>query len=723
MSIRQAALRRAGAVLAILLAAGAAGPAAAQTAPGAKVVVIGFDGMDPDLLQRFRDEGVMPSFDRFITGGALREFGTAIPPQSPVAWSNFITGMNAGGHGIFDFIHRDPQTMIPFLSTSDAKSPDKWWKLGSWKFPRGGGGVELLRKGKAFWEYLAEAGVDVTIFKVPSNFPPVDCAARTISGMGTPDILGTYGIFTYITDNPPADADFSGGRCLPVRIQDGRFTTSIPGPVNVYREGDPEADLPLEVVVDPVNPAATLTVGDETFLLQEGEWSDWKRLKFEMVPMFKSVSGACRFYLMEVRPHFRLYVSPVQIDPYDPEMPISTPAGYAREVAEGLGRPFFTQGMPDDTKALEEGVFSDAEYVTQTTLVLEERLAQFRSELERFRELDSGFLFFYFSAPDLTSHMMWRNMDPRSPRHADADPTYADRIRDTYRVLDEAFGAAQDMLAGATIIAMSDHGFSIYDRSFNLNTWLLENGYLHLKPGVQRGDVEFLQGIDWSRTRAYAIGINGLYLNLRGRERRGIVLPHEKEPLLEELVTRLEAVHDSETGRPVVKYAYRTDVIYAGPYQEIGPDIVMGYHRGFRGSDDCALGGIPETVIMDNMLKWSGDHCMAADEVQPADHPGRPQPAGHRPDRAAPFRHRAAGQHGGRRSVRPEGRELMFGGSKVKIEKDLLEKIRKYAGMAGYASPEEFVQHVLEREIAKFEEGGDSEDEIKKRMQGLGYIS
>lgn len=65
----------------------------------------------------------------------------------------------------------------------------------------------------------------------------------------------------------------------------------------------------------------------------------------------------------------------------------------------------------------------------------------------------------------------------------------------------------------------------------------------------------------------------------------------------------------------------------------------------------------------------------------------------------------------------------MFGGSKIKIDKDLLAKVNKYSGIAGYSSPEEFVHHVLEREISKFEKDGDSEEEIRKRMQGLGYIS
>ncbi len=581
-----------------------------------KVAIIGFDGMDPILLEKFRAEGVMPNFERFIQRGDFKVLGTAIPPQSPVAWSNFITGQDAGGHGIFDFIHRDPQTLVPYLSTSQANAPTDYIKLGKWKFPKKGGGVELLRHGKAFWESLADAGVDVTIFKVPSNFPPVECEARTLSGMGTPDILGTYGIFSYITDNPPADTDISGGRVITVSIQDQRIQTEIPGPPNTYREGDPASSFPVEIVVDPAHPAATFRVDDEEFLLQEGEWSDWLTVNYQMIPLLKNVTGICRFYLMEVRPHFRLYVTPVQIDPMHPEMPISTPSKYSRELAEAIGL-YYTQGLPDDTKALEERVFDDDDYVGQSQMVLEERLRQFRYELDHFKRLESGFLFFYFNSPDQTCHMMWRNMDPDSPLHEAAEGRYFDRIRQVYMTLDETFGLALDELDDDTlIIAMSDHGFSLYSRSVHLNTWLWQNGYLHLRPGTKNTDVAFLRGIDWSRTRAYAIGINGLYLNQRGREDRGIVDPEvEREELLQELVRELEGLTDPATGEHVIKYAYRTDEIYHGPYQPTGPDIVLGYSRNYRGSNESALGEVPDEVIVDNTLKWSGDHCMAADEV------------------------------------------------------------------------------------------------------------
>ena len=593
-----------------------AGDAGDSGRPRPRVLCIGMDGMDPQLLRQFMDRGLMPHFRAFVAHGDLKNLGTAIPPQSPVAWSNFITGMNPGGHGIFDFIHRDPATLTPYLSAAQAMAPQRWWKVGPWKIPRESGTVRNLRHGTAFWQLLDRAGVDVTVFKVPSNFPPVECEAHTLSGMGTPDILGTYGIFTYYTDDPPQDTDLSGGRVETVTLRHGAFTARVYGPVNSYREGDPETTLPLRGVVDRAHRSVLLELPHSRCVLREGEWSDWQELRFTLVPGLKHVSGVARFYLMSTAP-LRLYLTPVNIDPVHPEMPISTPRDYSRRLAEALGSPYYTQGLPEDTKALEDGVFDDDAYVSQSNEVLDERLRQFRLELDRFAPKREGLLFFYFNLPDQTCHTFWRNMDPRSPNHdADAE-RHHDRIARVYAALDSALGMALERVDDRTLVmVISDHGFAPYYRSFHLNRWLYDEGYLVLKPGVQPADVEYLSGVDWHRTRAYAIGINGLYINLRGRERRGIVNPGpDREALLAELVRKLEAVVDPVTGKRVVRHAYRTDQVYSGPYVKDAPDIIVGYDRGYRGSNESALGEVPATQFVDNMMKWSGDHCMAADVV------------------------------------------------------------------------------------------------------------
>ncbi len=581
-----------------------------------KVLCLGLDGMDPLLLRKYLDEGILPNFSRLVEMGDFKVCETSIPPQSPVAWSNFITGQDSGGHSIFDFIHRDPDTLMPMLSLSKASSPEKFMRFGDWKFPRSGGEIALLRRGRAFWEYLADAGIDTTVFKMPSNFPPVDCRVRSISGMGTPDILGTYGIFGYYTTHPPENTDVGGGRIVQVSLQHNRFTADIPGPPNLFREGDPDSMAGFETVVDTENRTALFNVGDCSFLLQEGEWSDWVKLDFNLIPHLKSVTGICRFYLMEVQPAFRLYVSPVQIDPSNPGMPISTPPEYAREIVENVG-PFYTQGLPDDTKALDEGIFSDGDYISQADLVLEERMGQYRYELDRFRSLDSGFLFFYFNSLDQNCHMFWRNMDKDSPMHAETEGAYWDRIRDMYIAMDTVVEQALEAIDDHTaLFVVSDHGFAPYHRSFHVNTWLQENGYLHLMRGVNREDVTFLGGVNWRVSKAYALGLNGLYINTRGRETKGVVNSGaEKTELLEQLVVELESIVDPVTGIRPIKHAYRADEVYTGPYAADGPDIILGYSRGYRGSNESALGKIFDSVFSDNINKWSGDHCMAADEV------------------------------------------------------------------------------------------------------------
>jgi predicted AlkP superfamily phosphohydrolase/phosphomutase len=588
---------------------------AADTGP--RVLVLGFDGMDPNLLENFLAQGVMPNFEKFLAeGGHLMPFGTSTPPQSPVAWSNFTTGMDPGGHGIFDFIHRDPATLLPYFSGSEAKGPIRFWKMGSWKIPRGGGEIRNLRKGKAFWELLSDAGVDATIFKVPANFPPVECEVRSLSGMGTPDITGNYGISTLITDDPPVERDLGGGRVVSVYLTDGRCTVDLVGPTNTWREGDPESVAPVEITVDQENRSAWIKAGDSEIVLAEGEWSDWATVKFEMFPLLKSVRGICRFYLMETDPHLRIYVTPVQIDPVEPEMPISTPSEYSREIAEATGL-FYTQGLPDDTSALENDFFGDEGYVQQSEFVLQERITQLEAELDRFATLDEGLLFFYFNSPDQVCHMMWRNMDHNSPTYAASDHRHEHRIRDVYAELDATFGLAVEKAGpGAVIMVMSDHGFAPWNRAFHVNTWLYDNGYLVLKDGVQPRDVEMLLGVDWRRTRAYAIGINSLYINLAGREKQGIVQPGaEQEQLLAELKSSLEQVIDPLDGRRTIKTADRSDQVYHGDMTSIGPDIIMGYYAGWRGSNESALGAIPDAQFEDNMLKWSGDHCIAASEV------------------------------------------------------------------------------------------------------------
>ncbi len=584
------------------------------SAGGKRVLVLGMDGLDPLIVERLMQQGKLRHFSALRERGDFRRLASSVPPLSPVAWSNFITGMDPGGHGIFDFIHRDPATLVPYLSTSRAEGPRKSLRLGGWVFPLTGGRVELLRKGKAFWEILAAKGISATVNGIPANFPPAETAARTLSGMGTPDIQGTYGTFSFFTDAPPEDAeDLSGGRIFPVVVLNDRVDAALEGPINTFRAGGGAATADFVVRVDPEHPVAKIAIQGRDILLKEGEWSEWIRVEFPLISFLKSVTGICRFYLKEVHPNFKLYVTPINLDPEAPALPISTPASYAQELAKAVGL-FYTQGMPEDNKALNARILDEDEFVEQARIVLAEREAMLKYELNRFR---AGLLFFYFSTTDPIQHMFWAPADRDHPAHDRvAAAKYGGTIEAAYQEMDRILGGVLAEIDDRTmLIVMSDHGFAPFHRYFNLNTWLKENGYLALVDDARPEGRKGFEQVDWKRTRAYGLGLNPLYLSLQGRERAGIVPPEDKGGLLEEIARKLLQVRDPATGRQVVARVYKGAEIYSGPYVAGAPDIVVGYQRGYRVSSKSALGEIPPEVFGNNTEKWSGDHAMAAELV------------------------------------------------------------------------------------------------------------
>jgi predicted AlkP superfamily phosphohydrolase/phosphomutase len=584
--------------------------APAQSHSNQRLIILGIDGMDPQLLHRFMREGKMPNFAKLEAQGDFRQLTTSIPPQSPVAWSNLITGMNAGGHGIFDFIHRDPKTLGLYFSASRVEGPKHAIHLGSWAIPLGGGSAEQLRKGVAFWQLLDQNGIPNTIFRIPSNFPPVAAKGKTLSGMGTPDLRGTYGTFSFYTDDPAAVAGpVEGGQIIPVQVETSRVTANLIGPDNSFRRGSPAAEEPFSVAVDPLESVAKVTVQGREFVLREGEWSDWIRVEFQLIPFLANVKGMCRFYFKQAHPRFQLYVSPINIDPADPALPISTPSSYSRFLTDEAGE-FHTQGIAEDTKALSDGVLDDDEYLRQARTVLVEHRRIFDAEFPRFNR---GVFFFYFSSLDLNSHMFWRLMDPKHPEY---DATLAAQngsaIEDFYEQMDQVLGEVLPRLDDrTTLLVLSDHGFAPYYRSFNLNTWLLDNGYINLKNDTSRNSSEPFANVNWTQTRAYGVGLNGLYINLRGRESNGIVeAGTAADSLMAEIRAKLLAVQDLKAKQPVITRVDLAGEAYQGSYAREGPDLIVGYNRGYRAGWQTILGAFPTDEIEDNTNPWSGDHCM-----------------------------------------------------------------------------------------------------------------
>lgn len=574
---------------AAMLAAALASGCRHSEAHGKQVIVLGVDAMDPGFLERHWND--LPNLRRLRDTGGFRRLSTTTPPQSPVAWSTFITGLDPPEHGIFDFVHRDPKTMQPFSSMSRTEEPRFQISLGSYLIPLSSARVETLRKGRAFWQILDQHGIPVALMRMPTDFPPVK-AGESLAGMGVPDLRGTQGTFTFYTDDPEELArDVPGGRIVKVHGENGHFVLPVEGPPNTLRKGQPYAATDLSVDVDPEHPTARLIIGEAAALVKQGEWSGWIRADFRLLGWLAEAHGIFRVYAKQVHPRLALYLTPVNIDPRSPDLPISAPGSFSREIARAVG-PFYTQGIAEDTSAYRQGVFSMEEFLRQTALVRGDEMKLLHYSLDHFRE---GLLFVYFSTIDQNSHMLWGKHEPE--------------LLAVYRDVDEAIGETVRRFPAADIIVMSDHGFNSFDRSVNLNTWLWQQGYLALQ-GPPTGDDEGFANVDWSKTQAYGLGLNGLYLNLAGREKNGIVPRAKCEELLEKISADLLRFRDPLNDRQVVEAVSET-------HTALGPDLIVGFGRGYRASWQTALGGVPPSLLDDNTDAWIGDHC-----INQADVPG-----------------------------------------------------------------------------------------------------
>jgi predicted AlkP superfamily phosphohydrolase/phosphomutase len=573
-----------------------------------KVIVLGIDGLDPFLLKSFIKRGGLPAFEDFIENKSFLKLQTTTPPQSPVAWSSFISGTNPGGHGIYDFIHRDPLTFTPYLSISRSYRPENIITIGDWAIPLEGGKTELLRHGPAFWEYLEKEDIPAMLYKLPANYPVKSGNSKILSGLGTPDLLGGYGTFTYYTDRKIKNADkITGGRVLSVDVSRNFFKSYLPGPPNPLKINTPETEIAFSVNRDPDNHVIKINIQDHEIILSQGEWSEWIPLKFELMPLFFTLNGMVRVFLQEVHPDFRLYFSPINIAPMDADLPISNPDNYCTVLSKIVGR-YYTQGFPEDTKALSHNIFSDEEFIVQVKMILNERLRAFHHEYNQFKE---GFFFFYFSTLDQISHMMWRCMDKSHPLY---DPTANPEIKNSvYHFYQEMEHVLKETLSKmdrrSRLIILSDHGFSPFIREFNLSSWLAKQGYISIAEESAQ-ESEFFEGVNWKESKAFALGLNGIYINLAGRELNGSVNPAEFKELKKEIIHKLEKVTDLQTGKKPIKKAYDSESIYQGPYKKLAPDIIIGYEQNYRISDESVLGKFPSEIFRYRRDKWAADHCM-----------------------------------------------------------------------------------------------------------------
>lgn len=581
-------------------------PGAGERRPG-RTIVLGFDGMDPVLARRWIDDGKMPNFRRLAERGSFQPLPTTNPPQSPVAWASFATGTNPGAHGLFDFLKRNADTYAPEYAIAHTEGDGRKVEFLGFSIPLSEPSVVSSRVGKPFWSAAEEAGLRASVLRVPVTFPPDDIT-RMLSGMGVPDLLGTQGTFTFYSTR---EVKGENARAIRVTPKNGRVETVFEGPLHPLYQAPEPLSVPL-VIESAGKDRVKIDLDGTVVTLATGEWSDWIPVRFSIAWVI-GVPSLVRLHLVRAFPDLELYVSPIQIDPRDPVQPITSPPEYAATLAESIGL-YHTIGMPEETWSLNEGLISDRAYLDMVRTILAENEAMLYDTLKR---KDSDLVVVAFVQTDRVSHMFYRGFDEGHPLHATTSKEARGAIEWIYREADRIVGKTLGMLAPEErLIVLSDHGFSTFRRSVHLNRWLVEQGFMTLKSGQPPSESLFTN-VDWARTKAYAAGLNGIYVNLQGRERLGVVRAGEVARVKQEISEKLRGFVDPVTGSPVVLNVYDAASIYEGGETGHAPDLVIGFAAGFRASWQTALGGVPAPLIEDNRKNWSGDHC-----VDPALVPG-----------------------------------------------------------------------------------------------------
>ena len=545
-----------------------------------KTLILGFDSFDPAVFERMTGQNLLPNLEKFVSRGGYARLEVCSPPQTEVSWTSIATGTDPGGHGVFDFVHRDPATYIPFVSILPTR--------------RGLAGEQFIPPytAKTFFEEAAALGYPATALWWPAMFPArPELPVNTLPGLGTPDIRGKLGVgvlFTSENETKP--------KTTVVKLEStnkNRFTAALPGPQTRRRDGLHTINLPI--VVDIVDEqSAQLTIDKVHIDLRLGEWSEIVELYFK-VGMFLNVYAITRFILTSVNDAVRLYALPLQIHPAHTIWNYSSSGGFAKKLWREVG-PYLTLGWPQDTTGLEEGCITDNQFLDLCEKIFERRIGILHHLMKDFRE---GVLASIFDDLDRIQHMFFR--------------TRMDVVEDWYKRLDRFVGEVNAMVdqwsGNHRYLILSDHGFTDFRNKVHLNRWLIENDYLAMRNGGND-----LGGVDWTKTRAYAVGLNSVYLNVAGREGQGIVQAGEIEELIAEIKGKLGNWR-GDGGEPVVQRVRLKHELYTGPYTRFGPDLIVGYAPGYRGSAETGLGKAPENSLEPNTDHWGADHCMDAEVV------------------------------------------------------------------------------------------------------------
>ncbi len=571
-----------------------------------RTVIIGFDGMDYNRLNMFMKEGEkFPNFEKLMADGTFAPLQSTEPPISPVAWSSFSTGVNPGKHNIFDFLATDRNTYMPKMSGSEIIPPKKILKIGKYVFPLSKAKVELMRKSKSFWKIVSSKGIFSSVLRIPYSFPPEKFYGLMLSGLGTPDLRGTQGSFSFYSNEKKTDTGITEGVIQEVaEVSEGTYNAVLKGPGNPFVKSSPLLEEKFSITLDKEKNGAKIKIGRDEFFLEKGKITDWKKVSFKAG--FIRISGIAQFFLEDLDP-LKLYISPINIDPGSPSMSISHPKIFSVYLSKLIGG-YATLGMAEDTWALNERVLSEDGFIQQVYSYQEEREKMFWDTFKKFKR---GLLVQVYEETDRIQHMFWRYLsDSGSPADKPSKEDHiVNAIKLSYKRMDDFLGRLMPKLGkNDLLMIVSDHGFNKVNRDFHLNSWLHKEGYLVLKDGKTSSD-KFYKDVDWSKSKAYGQGLHGIFVNMKGRERLGIVYPgKEAEDLKAEIQQKLKDLKDIEKDDVIAKGVYKREELYKGPYTKNAPDIVIGYNLGYRVSPESAVNYVGDTIVSDNTRMWSGDH-------------------------------------------------------------------------------------------------------------------
>ncbi len=375
--------------------------------------------------------------------------------------------------------------------------------------------------------------------------------------------------------------------------------------------------------VDPAASTLTATVQGRTTTVKLGTWSDWVTIEYVMNPMLR-VRGMTKLYLQKIEPLLEIVATPIQFHPGDvpPIIDLTYPHAYAADLCEEVGL-FDTLGWATLTNPHKDGRLDEDGFLENVHGVYETVRELSLNELAK---RDWGFFFTMFAVTDRLQHMMFRMIDPKSPTHDPAKAAkYGDEILKIYQDMDRFVGEVADAYLDddTQLLVISDHGFRSFRRGVNLNRWLASEGFMvgtnlerHQSVATLTQKSAGFENVEWDKTRAYALGLGGIYINVKGREGLGIVDLKDYVVTCDEIAAKLRTLRDDD-GTPVVKEVYKRGDIYHGDHLDRAPDLVVGFHEGYRVSWQTTLGGAPPKIIEDNLEPWSGDHCSVDPSLVP----------------------------------------------------------------------------------------------------------